>query len=177
MEEPDFYSSEILNDFFTELRLTTEKDKKVSRWKRAWNVSNGWFSGLFIVKLWVASTARIIQSIESSDPLSLGGTNGSQDSGHKAKQRLQQLIKTNQRLKLRRLVANWAIFFVIVQLACSNVFFWLFLSKNNYSVEPQVMIAWLSACVVEVIGILVVIARSLFPKRDRGNSDQKTTNT
>lgn len=154
-----------------DLRFATEhpggKAKRQNRFWRAF--SDGW-KRLFIVRLWIACTNHIIRAVETSDPLALGGLNGALEEDRRAREKLQRLIKTNQRLKLRRLIANWAIFFVIIQLACSNVFFWLYLRENHYTVQPQVMIAWLSACVIEVIGILMVIARSLFPKRDKGDS-------
>ena len=175
MDEPNSYDTGDLDAFLRDLRRETIRESRNNLWTRFRDRFGYWFSGLFIVRLWVATTSRIIQAIESSDPLSLGGANGSPSGDHKSRERLQRLIKTNQRLKLRRLIANWAIFFVILQLTCSNIFFWFYLGENHYDIHPQVMIAWLSACVIEVIGILIVIARSLFPRRDKGESSRSST--
>lgn len=173
MDEPTNNVTSDVEDILGYLRVQTEKEVKDTKWLRFRVWFGDWYFDLFFVRLWFATTSRVIQSIEQSDPLSLGNNSGSAEGDHKNRKRIQEITKTNQRLRLRRLIANWAIFFVIAQLACSNVFFWLYLSSNSYVVEPQVMIAWLSACVVEVIGILVVIARSLFPRRDKNGSDIK----
>lgn len=165
-----------LANFFRALRETTQTfSRPQTRWQRLTRRVGTWWKSLFLVRLWIACTDQIIRAVESSDPLSIAGNSGGPNGDdHKSRERLQRLIKTNQRLKLRRLIANWAIFFVIIQLACSNVFFALYLGKNEYTVAPPVMIAWLSACVIEVIGILIVIARSLFPRRDRGDKSDST---
>ncbi|WP_065571990.1 hypothetical protein [Microbacterium oleivorans] len=46
----------------------------------------------------------------------------------------------------------------------ANVFFGFYLwQTKDDGFEPSVMIAWLSATVVEVVGIVVIVARNLFP--------------
>lgn len=74
-----------------------------------------------------------------------------------------------QDLNLRRMVARWSIGFVCAQLIASNGFFGWYLWFNNIAPDPKVMIAWLTSSVIEVIGIVAVIARSLFP----GNAVRK----
>ncbi|MFD2839364.1 hypothetical protein ACFSYH_02100 [Populibacterium corticicola] len=133
-----------------------------------------WWHGLFLVQLWKASKRRALGAVNRKDPLAF-----SFETELTEGERLEQLrlAKRSQILQLRRTVAKWAIFFVVLQLACSNYFFWRYLDGRDFSIHPEVMIAWLSACVIEVIGILVVITRSLFPQKDRSkdkdNGDSK----
>lgn len=151
-------------------KLREDTDPSTNVFKRAARAVARWWRSLFLVRLWSALTSRIIRAVESSDPLTLGAVFGSAEDDRETRENLQKLTKANQRLRLRRLVANWAILFVIIQLISSNVFFWYYMSENDFLINPNVVIAWLSACVVEVIGILVVIARSLFPRRDKSSS-------
>lgn len=81
-----------------------------------------------------------------------------------------QNLKLDQRqqdMGLRKALAYWAVFFVCVQLLAANVFFGIYLGHNAVKPDTAVMIAWLTSTVVEVIGILWVIARSLFPFKDK----------
>ena len=154
------------DNYLRQLRAKTENPRKSQSSRSNFLL---WFRSLFIVRLWRAISEQIIRSIESSDPLAISSFDADPPGGD-ARETMQKLVKTNQRLRLRRLVAKWAIVFVVVQLLCSNYLFWRFLEVNLYRINDPVMIAWLSACVVEVIGILVVIARSLFPKKDQAES-------
>ncbi|MGU3654093.1 hypothetical protein [Mycolicibacterium sp. A43C] len=74
-----------------------------------------------------------------------------------------QVANEEQDLSLRRMVARWSIGFVCAQLVAANGFFGWYLWFNNIAPDPKVMIAWLTSSVIEVIGIVAVIARSLFP--------------
>lgn len=76
-----------------------------------------------------------------------------------------------QNLRLRKVLAYCAIGLVGVQLLTSNLYFAYFLAHNITSPDPKIMIAWLSASVIEVIGILLVIARSLFPVKSKPKDD------
>lgn len=90
-----------------------------------------------------------------------------------AKIRLQTIKATNreQDIGLRKNLARWSIGFVGLQLLASNIFFLIYLCANKTDMDPQVMIAWLGASVIEVIGILLVIARSLFPVKKQVGQD------
>ncbi|WP_164518530.1 hypothetical protein [Brachybacterium sp. EE-P12] len=78
--------------------------------------------------------------------------------------------------RLRKIVAYWAIALVALQLVISNVYFGIYLIWQPKTLDPTLMIAWMSASVVEIIGILWVVARSLFPYRDKGRrADKKST--
>lgn len=72
-----------------------------------------------------------------------------------------------QDLNLRRMVAKWSIGFVCAQLVFSNLFVGWYLFFNRVTPDAKIMTVWLASSVVEVIGIVVVIATSLFPGRKR----------
>lgn len=79
---------------------------------------------------------------------------------------------------LRVILAVGALFFVGTQLVASD---WLVFKYMNAqlaagrTLPTEFLIAWLAASLVEVIGILWVIARSLFPFRDK-HRNQKAEN-
>src|SRR3712207_6305974 len=79
--------------------------------------------------------------------------------------------KKEQALQLRKLIATKALGFIKWQLIATNIFFGFYLvcylSVLHLAVPPAVMVGWLSSTIVEVIGILWVIARSLFPFHDK----------
>ncbi|MBH0118992.1 hypothetical protein I0Q12_05395 [Rhodococcus sp. CX] len=89
-----------------------------------------------------------------------------------AKIRLQTIKAQNreQDIELRKTLAGWSIKFVGGQLVASNIFFLIYLCANKTDMDPAVMVAWLGASVIEVIGILLVIARSLFPVKKNGSN-------
>lgn len=58
----------------------------------------------------------------------------------------------------------------------ANIFFGFYLWQIRAHMDSAVMIAWLSASVVEVVGILWVIARNLFPYRDKSMPNGKREN-
>ena len=92
----------------------------------------------------------------------------------------QQMMKLDQRaqdMKLRKHLAGWAIGFVAAQLLAASLFFGWYLWHNAQKPEVEIMVAWLSATVVEVIGILWVIARSLFPYKDKRVSSEEPKKT
>ena len=85
-----------------------------------------------------------------------------------------KLKHAKQVLKLRKKLANYAIWIVIAQLLFANAFFFIYLIWNTVDPNPTVMVAWLSSTVVEVIGILWVIARNLFPYVDKSPAKSKS---
>lgn len=66
--------------------------------------------------------------------------------------------------KLRNKLGNALLWMVGIQLAVSDIFLSIFMCANQHS--STVMLAWLSACVIEVIGLVWVITRSIFPFND-----------
>lgn len=74
-----------------------------------------------------------------------------------------QVDNEEQDLNLRRMVAKWSIGFVCAQLIAANLFFGWYLWFNRVDPDAKIMTVWLASTVIEVIGIVAVIARSLFP--------------
>lgn len=72
-------------------------------------------------------------------------------------------------IRLRNKVATAAIWFVSIQIGASNVFFGWYLFHNKESVDHGIMLAWLTASVVEIIGIMGIVAISLFPGKAKRN--------
>jgi hypothetical protein len=73
-----------------------------------------------------------------------------------------------QTIKLRWGLALFAIIAVSVQILVANLIFGWYMWANGWRNLPsEIMIAWMSATVVEVIGIVVIIARNLFPSSQR----------
>ena len=78
--------------------------------------------------------------------------------------------RREQENQLRKKVATWSLWFVLGQLVVTNativIYIGFMLAVKKY-VPTEVLITWLSSTIVEIIGILWVIARSLFPFHDR----------
>lgn len=77
-------------------------------------------------------------------------------------------IKTGDRqlkLELRRRIGWFALIMTGCQVACADVVFILYAWLGMHWQVPTAAIqAWLAATVVQVIGIVLVITRSLFPQ-------------
>ncbi|RSX56732.1 hypothetical protein [Bifidobacterium samirii] len=87
---------------------------------------------------------------------------------------LRKLDAKNQRREqenqLRVTIAQRIIDFVAGQLVLTNMLAWLYalvMLARHDPIPSEVIIAWLSSTIVEIIGLLWVMARSLFPFRDR----------
>lgn len=71
-----------------------------------------------------------------------------------------------QDIELKRLYAKGALGLLLVQLVVSNgVFIAYAWVGRDWNVPDQVMIAFLAATVVQIIGVVLVIAKYLFPNR------------
>ena len=80
-------------------------------------------------------------------------------------------------ISLRKTVAWAAIVFVAIQIVCSNWYFGKYMyavSDNPKDLNPAVMIAWLSSSVVEIIGILGIVALSLFPSKNQPKAKRRS---
>ncbi len=78
--------------------------------------------------------------------------------------------RREQENQLRKKVATWSLWFVLGQLVVTNttiVAYIVTMLVVRQCVPTEVLVTWLSSTIVEIIGILWVIARSLFPFRDR----------
>lgn len=74
--------------------------------------------------------------------------------------------------KLRRRLGTTAIVVVVIQLFICDAFvllYGLYCKSNGWEIPPQVVISWMASTIVEIVGLLLVMAKSLFPvngKRD-----------
>lgn len=68
-----------------------------------------------------------------------------------------------QKIAQRRNYARWALFLVFVQIAVADVAFFEYGHAMAWKLPVSAINGWLSATVVETIGIVLVIVRSLFP--------------
>ena len=66
-------------------------------------------------------------------------------------------------VKLKGVLAVSAFIAVGAQLAIADYLFFRYGSANHWDVATEVIVTWLSATVVEVLGVVVIIARHLFP--------------
>ena len=72
--------------------------------------------------------------------------------------------------RLRKLMTGWAILFVGLQIVISDTLVIIYVItelRNGKDIAPQIIMAWLGTSLVEIIGILWVIARNLFPFHDK----------
>lgn len=77
--------------------------------------------------------------------------------------------REEQSIALRARVARWALWFVLGQLVVTNLAIVCYIGWSCWktkSVPSEILITWLTSTIVEIIGILWVIARSLFPFND-----------
>lgn len=79
----------------------------------------------------------------------------------------------NQNIRLKKMLARFAIAAVSFQLAAAFVVLVYYLCVTSPEPSEMVIVAWLSATVVEVIGIVYIIARNLFPDRARRKSNEE----
>ncbi|NMM93951.1 hypothetical protein [Bifidobacterium oedipodis] len=101
-------------------------------------------------------------------------TADSYNSRRRENERLRKLKAKNARREqenmLRMKVAVRIVNFVAGQLVLANALIWVYflvMLARGDQIPSEVIIAWLSSTIVEVLGLLWVIARSLFPFHDR----------
>ncbi|MGW6376208.1 hypothetical protein ACWFRB_09115 [Rhodococcus sp. NPDC055112] len=96
---------------------------------------------------------------------------------HIEKLQAAELKKAKQQNKLRKRYFKWAGLTVIGSLVGNFGIFVTYIISQWGSVSDPVMIAWISATVVEVLGIAYIIANYLFPpengKSEKGEADNK----
>jgi hypothetical protein len=69
-------------------------------------------------------------------------------------------------VRLKGRVADVALTFMGAQVVAADGVFVAYGIANGWHAPPSAIVGWLSATVVEVIGVVVVISRYLFPRRD-----------
>jgi len=80
-----------------------------------------------------------------------------------------------QEVQLRGQYAKAAGGAVLLQIAIADYFFYRYAdsSEVDWNIPGPVILGWLGATVVQVIGILLVITRSLFPNKDKTEDKPK----
>ena len=81
-----------------------------------------------------------------------------------------KIERVRQENSLRKTLGVCALWFVGIQLAVCDIVMGIYIIRTmlvNGSVPSEILIGWMTACLVEIIGVLWVIARSLFPFKDR----------
>lgn len=70
-----------------------------------------------------------------------------------------------QNVALKKTFA-WALLVLLaLQLAATNVAFYIFGASAGWVISDSVMLGWMAATVVEIIGIVLVVVRNLFPTK------------
>jgi hypothetical protein len=87
----------------------------------------------------------------------------------------EKAIKTandNLRLVQRRRFANAAGVMAVLQVVCADAVFIAYASIGvNWKIPTPAILGWLAATVVQVIGVVLVITRSLFPTGRRPSDE------
>jgi hypothetical protein len=68
-----------------------------------------------------------------------------------------------QNVRLRRHLAYWAFGVVALQLACYNAAFMSYGWVRGWRIESQVMMTWMATGLAEILGIVLIIAKNLYP--------------
>lgn len=80
--------------------------------------------------------------------------------------------KDNNRLRKR--VSTWLLVIVSAQLFLCNagiIAYGVVTLASGNTIPHEVILGWLASCLVEVIGVLVVIVKSLFPPSSTGGQN------
>lgn len=76
-----------------------------------------------------------------------------------------------QDIQLKKSYAKWLLRLVAAQLFVADAVFVAYAwAGEQWHLDPNVMQFWLSATLVELIGVAVVVTRYLFPRRDRSST-------
>ncbi len=82
-------------------------------------------------------------------------------------QRGQEVALTTQNLELRKKIANWSIGIMVAQIALVNLVFVIYALTLGADLPEGVLQAWFASTVVQIVGIVLVITRYLFPEAGR----------
>ena len=67
-------------------------------------------------------------------------------------------------LHFRRAYAVVLLFAMVVQVGIADLFFWRYLQAYDYKAPEQTMSVWIGAAVVQLIGLVIIITKYLFPE-------------
>ncbi len=72
-----------------------------------------------------------------------------------------------QEIELRETYAKGLLAILAVELVVVNVIFWFYAEKGkNWNIPDGVIQIWLGATVVQIVGVVTVVTRYLFPNRN-----------
>jgi len=98
--------------------------------------------------------------------LKAGGASASAEMPDGLKFLPEKELQQDRELKLS--YATWLRRLLAVQLAVADVVFVVYAwAGRGWDLQPAVIDVWLGATVVQVVGVVLVITRHLFPQRDR----------
>lgn len=80
-------------------------------------------------------------------------------------------------VRLKRILAIFVVAAVGAQLVVADLVFAKWMLFGAAAPSDTVVVSWLSATVVEVIGIVAIVARNLFPDRGRRKATDPPTDT
>jgi hypothetical protein len=73
-----------------------------------------------------------------------------------------------QDLELKKRYGRWLLWLVTAQLVVADLLFTLYFIVGAHWDPPEgVMYAWLTTTLVELVGVVTVVTRYLFPRRDQ----------
>lgn len=101
-----------------------------------------------------------LSDLQSQHPTFMG--TAEEGRSHLAKMNRAEQKKARQQNRLRKRFFKWAGLTVVGSLFGNFVLFTIFMVWNKGDIADSVMIAWISATVVEVLGIAYIIANYLF---------------
>jgi hypothetical protein len=82
---------------------------------------------------------------------------------------------SKQEIALREMYAKGLFLILAIDLVFVNLLFWVYADKGaHWRVPDAVIQVWLASTVVQVVGIVAVVTRYLFPRRDKApDSDDR----
>lgn len=66
-------------------------------------------------------------------------------------------------VKLHNRVGNGALALMVVQLLIADTAFYIYGFKNGWHIPTAAITTWLAATVIQIVGVVLVIAKNLFP--------------
>lgn len=71
--------------------------------------------------------------------------------------------KRKNEVDLHRRVGNGALLLMVAQLFIADAAFYLYGFKNHWAIPTAAISTWLAATVIQIVGVVLVIAKNLFP--------------
>jgi hypothetical protein len=71
--------------------------------------------------------------------------------------------KRQNEVKLHSRVGNGALLLMVVQLLIADTAFYIYGFYNSWEIPTAAITTWLAATVIQIVGVVLVIAKNLFP--------------